>query len=404
MNDKSKDWKREANKEMADLGFPDPVPKSVVKPKDHRLSLVLSKFKNIEVWVDSSGRIPCSDNRKSLIERRHAEVLRGVRDKPEQISYILKHSDDRHGLLSISEGCTESREYSSNSDGVDDLRVMAEELEKLGCVSSSSISKLKFVRAANERNRSAAPTRQRHEKIAGRKQCLDFEDFRHVFDSARVDLKNKTFVSMGLPGKADIKVQSIYILGGKLVYISSVDDEFKKGGKKDARLRVIFEDGVESNMLKTSFLKRMAKSPRNRAIVKNTTGILYVLQSESDNPYIDKNRDLIHKIGFTTGRIQNRLSSAHLQTTYLMARVKLKKYYETFLVHPKKFEGIFHKFFERARLRIDVADKDGKMVKAKEWYVVPIEAIDDFVEKFIEHGEGIVNYRYDVETSRVVER
>ena len=397
MNDKSKDWKHEAKKEMADLGFPDPVPKSEAKPLDHKLSLVLSKFKNIEAWMDSNGRIPCSDNHNSLIERRHAEVLIGVRDNPDQISYILKHSDDRHGLLSTSEGYPDS-------DGVDDIRVMAEELEKLGCVSTGSISKLKFIRPAGERGGSGAPTRQRGEKIAGRKQCLDFDDFRHVFDSARVDLKNKTFVSMGLPGKADIKVQNIYILGGKLVYISSVDDEFRKGGKKDARLRVIFEDGVESNMLKTSFLKRMAKSPRNRAIVKNTTGILYVLQSESDNPYIDKNRDIIHKIGFTTGRIQNRLSSAHLQTTYLMARVKLKKYYETFLVHPKKFEGIFHKFFECARLRIDVADKNGKMVKAKEWYMVPIEAIDDFVEKFIEHGEGIVDYRYDVETSRVVER
>jgi len=48
-------------------------------------------------------------------------------------------------------------------------------------------------------------------------------------------------------------------------------------------------------------------------------GTIYVLRSKSEHPEIVANRDLVHKIGVTSTRVEQRIAAARLQPTFLMA-------------------------------------------------------------------------------------
>ena len=58
-----------------------------------------------------------------------------------------------------------------------------------------------------------------------------------------------------------------------------------------------------------------------------------------------------------------------------------------------KLENLIHKFFNSARLDIEIKDRFGKPVKAREWFLVPIFIIDELVE-IIKEG-SLSDYYYD---------
>ena len=402
---------------MLDKGFPLPTPKSTASKRDASTEAVLSGFKEVEAWVDEhDGQEPASTDKSPLKERELAASLDCIRSNPNLVDFILKCGNDRHGLLNdyVCADTTSADPTSTNSQDDSeigrpgngeprkiDAEALVSKLNDLGYEQPESITTLRYVRSAEERQRAGDLGRSRPDRIAERKRCEDFEMFSPVFADARKGLKNNSLVSMDLAGKTDIVVHGLYVLSGYIAYVADAENPFTKSGKKDARLRVIFDNGTESDMLKTSFLTAMAKNPDNRAIVPNKTGVLYVLRSLSEDPYISENRDMVHKIGFTKNSVDARLSTARWHPTYLMADVEVKKSYDTFRVNPRNFEKLFHAFFAHTRLDIEVVDRFGKVARPKEWFEVPVQAIDDFVKKFRKHGADIVNYRYNIETARI---
>jgi hypothetical protein len=62
-----------------------------------------------------------------------------------------------------------------------------------------------------------------------------------------------------------------------------------------------------------------------------------------------------------------------------------------------KLEKLIHKFFELAKLEIEIKDRFGKPTKVKEWFLVPLSVIDELVER-IQAGT-IGAYYYDVEAA-----
>ena len=400
--------REEAWQIMLDRGFSLPTPKSKSSKSDPRADAVLSCFRDIEAWVDGhDGWEPASTDERSFEERKLAAGLDGIRSEPALVALILRRGNDRHRLLDgyASAGTTSADAHSAaqkrDTPPKLDASVLAAKLKDKGYKQPESITTLRYVRSVEERNRDGDLGRRRPERIAERKRCEDFEKFSHVFADAHEGLNNKSLVSMDLAGKTDIVVHGLYIMGGYIAYVADAENPFTKSGKKDARLRVIFENGTESDMLKTSFLNAMAKNSDNRAIVPNKTGVLYVLRSLSEDPYIAENRDMVHKIGFTKNKVDARLSTARWHPTYLMAEVEVKKTYDTFRVHPRNFERLFHAFFAHVRLDIEVVNRFGKVERPKEWFEVPVQTIDDFVKKFREHGDGIANYRYNPDTARI---
>ena len=357
-------------------------------------------YHEVREWIESSNRPPSPES-NDFEERGVAATLDGLRRNASDTP-SLRELDKEYGMLNFDGD--ECGAESLNESGIPagkDYEAIRDELESRGYKRPESITTLNNVRSAEERRTAA---RERPAEIAKRVRCVDFNLYRSTFKDAQKKLADGIFTTRELEGKSDIKKDEVYIYGGLLAYISEIGKEFSKNHKKNARLRVIFENGMESNILKTTFLHAMSEDPRNKVVTQGVTGWIYVLQSLSEVPEIRDRRDLLHKIGFTTTTVDKRLSTAHLQSTYLYAPVNPVKSYEISTVHPSVFEKVFHAFFAAAQAGLFVVDGTGKKKRAKEWFEVPLEAIAEFVELFLEVGEGITDYRYDEKTSSVVKR
>ena len=374
-----------------------------------RADKLMKLFNEVLKWVDNNKHPPRSDS-SDFEERCIHATLDGLRRDPSMASH-LREMDKHYGLLNPdsaagtnAEGATRDCAESPEESGIqanEEYDELMDKLTSLGYKPPESITTLKFVRSADERK---AAARERPDEIAKRLPCVDFDLFRSVFKDVQKKLDDGFLTTRKLEGKSDIKANEVYKYGGRLAYIGDVGKEFSKNHRTNSRLRVIFDNGMESNILKTTFLLAMAKDPTSRVVTEGVTGWIYVLQSLSEDPEIRDRRDILHKIGFTTTKVDKRLSTAHMRSTYLNAPVKSVRSYEISTVHPRDFERVFHAFFAPAKVSFLMDDGVSKKKRATEWFEVPIEAIDEFVKVFLEVGEGIGDYRYDEKTASIVKR
>jgi hypothetical protein len=217
--------------------------------------------------------------------------------------------------------------------------------------------------------------------------------------------------------KAEIRPGTWFIVGGQKAYVAEMGDVFTNAqGRTDARLRVIFDNGTESNMLMRSLQRALHKDEAGRRITDpvagplfsgehaeddQAAGTIYVLRSKSDHPVVAANRDLIHKIGVTTMNVDQRIAGARLQPTFLMADVEVVATYELYNIGRSKLEKLIHRVFDPARLDIEIKDRFGNPVVPREWFLVPRFVIDEAVEK-IKDGT-ISSFRYDPKSASLVE-
>jgi hypothetical protein len=130
-----------------------------------------------------------------------------------------------------------------------------------------------------------------------------------------------------------------------------------------------------------------------------TAGYIYVLRSNSDNSFIAENRSIIHKIGVTGGDVKKRIANAKHDPTYLLADVEIVATFKLENINPKKLEATLHKFFASARLDLELRDRFDTPVKPREWFLVPLEAIEEAISK-IQDGT-IEQFRYNPETANL---
>ena len=55
--------------------------------------------------------------------------------------------------------------------------------------------------------------------------------------------------------------------------------------------------------------------------------------------------------------------------------------YELYNINRVKLENLLHRIFERARLEIEIKDRFGHPVVPREWFLVPLFAINEAVER-----------------------
>ena len=128
----------------------------------------------------------------------------------------------------------------------------------------------------------------------------------------------------------------------------------------------------------------------------HASGIIYVCRSHSDHPLILKNKSVVHKIGVTGKSIENRLSRAEADPTFLFAKAKLVASFELYNIDRNKMETLLHKVFATARLEIEIPDRFGKVYQPKEWFCVPLASIQEAVEK-LKDG-SLIDYQYNLKT------
>ena len=363
---------------------------------------VIAGFEEIQRFVDEHEKAPQHGEDKDIFERLYAVRLERLNDLAQYHELLMPM--DRQGLLDPKKkGGDDSSESVMDDD---------ELLDALGVESEvTEIQELKHVRPSKE-IRAA-------EEVASRKKCEDFEKYKELFDQVKEDLKAGTRQLIQFDNKTDVEIGNLFVLNGQTTYIASAGDKFRDiNGKTDRRLRIIFDNGTESQMLQRSFQKRLWEDDTTRRIIDPSSmgplftgevsegdkesGTLYVLRSKSNDPYISKHRDLIHKIGFTNGKVEKRIADAANQATYLLAEVEVLAKYQLFNVNANKLEGLFHKIFTDAKLDIEIKDRFGKPCKPREWFLVPLNAINKAVE-CIKDGT-ITEYHYDTKTAMLVKR
>jgi hypothetical protein len=198
--------------------------------------------------------------------------------------------------------------------------------------------------------------------------------------------------------------------------------------RRDSRLRVIYDNGTESNLLMRSFQRALHRDDTGRLITNPdmgplfadphpsrdpgplfaeepadddlASGTIYVLRSKSDHPVVAANRDVLHKIGVTGGSIEARIANAKLDPTFLMADVEIVAIYELYNVNRVKLENLIHRVFDPAQLDIEIKDRFGNPVKPREWFLVPVFVVNEVVER-IKDGT-ITQYLYDPTAARLL--
>lgn len=112
-------------------------------------------------------------------------------------------------------------------------------------------------------------------------------------------------------------------------------------------------------------------------------------------------RELIHKIGVTGGKVEARIAGAEKDATYLLADVEVVPTYKLHNSDRTKLENIFHRLFGAAQLDLTIKGRFGHPVKPREWFLVPLHVIDDAVQR-IRDG-SISNVIYDPSTAKLVD-
>ena len=247
--------------------------------------------------------------------------------------------------------------------------------------------------------------------MASSKRCEDFERFKPLF--AKVDQEVRSGLRQSqviTASNRSIEAGDFFAVGGLTAYAAEAGEPLKTtAGEPDARLRVIYSNGTESNLLLRSlqrafyedYASRRLAAPDSGQLVFGQvmepddvpSGTIYVVRSLSDHPYIAQHRDMIHKIGVTGGTVETRIANAEKEATYLLAKVEVVATYKLAAVNRTKLENLFHRIFASARLNITIPDRFGNPFEPKEWFLVPLFVIDEAVAR-IRDGT-ITHYRYD---------
>jgi hypothetical protein len=364
-------------------------------PREER---IIAGFEDIQRFVEQHGRPPQHGEDRDIFERLYAvrlDRLLALED-----CRALLEPLDHQGLLKGGESMVISAAETMDEDA---LMAELEELE-----GASGITELRHVRTSAEKRAA--------EEIASREPCADFERYKPLFDKMQTDLSSGIRETRPFELKAEIRPGAWFIVGGQKAYVADMGDVFTNSqGRTDARLRVIFDNGTESNMLMRSLQRALHKDEAGRRITEPVagplfsnqqqvdddlaSGTIYVLRSKSDHPLVAANRQLVHKIGVTNMSVEQRIAGARLQPTFLMADVEVIATYELFNISRSRLEKLIHRVFEPAKLDIEIKDRFGTPVVPREWFLVPLFVIDEVVER-IKDGT-ITQHVYDPKLARL---
>ena len=373
----------------------DPFGLLIVKPKksaartsDERLA---ASFDEINDFIEKNEREPNPDS-TNISEYKLYSTLKGLRENEEKMMAL--EPQDKYGLLNI-----EKKEINSLDDilGDDSFDILGDDAEGLFI----------FKHTPKDYERAKA------DFVGKRFKCKDFDKYEHLFKEVQDDLAlgKRKLVDFKL---SDLKDGNYYVHNGILFLLEKIYNRENKSDlkdtHKDGRTRCVFENGTESNILFRTVGKNLSKNGKmvtqnvDKVIEEFTetfsgitnedkeTGHIYVLTSQSKKEEIASLENL-YKIGYSSISVQERIKNAENEPTYLMASVKIESSWMCYNMNAQKFESLIHRFFGHTCLEIDVFDKNGIRHNPREWFIVPLVAIEKAILLIL--SGDIVNYRYD---------
>lgn len=357
-----------------------------VKPKASSISStderLYSAFQEINDFFRERGCTP-RPNAQDISEFKLYERLTAINSNPDHIEQLKEYDDfklleNAHSIKSIEDIIL-----------VDDLGLLKEGPESI-------------FRLCHVSKELATP-----DYIAQRIPCPDFHNFELMFCQCQADLASGKRKLLPFAMEQQISAGDFYVLRGVLAYVAKVGENENMNGRPNPRLRCIFENGTESDMLLRSLARALYKDGRritehadklldgfshNKTHEDKETGYIYVLKSLSEKPEI-KNIINLYKIGFSRIRIEERIKDAKNDPTFLLAPVQIIAKYECYNLNPQKFELLLHTFFGKVCLNLDVYDSNGRKYAPREWFTVPFEVIEQAISLLI--TKEIVKHQFD---------
>lgn len=380
--------------------FAEPDKQGGRPPRQER---IIAGFEEIQRFVEKHSRTPQHGEDRDIFERLYAARLDRLRAVEECRSLLAPL--DHQGLLSGKEI------VAAASAGTPNDEELLAELE--GAAGGGDITELTHVRKSVDKRAA--------EEIANRTVCEEFEKFKPIFEQVKRELKSGVRKTLPVQTLDEIKLAEIqkgeyFIIQGQIAYIAEVGEDFRtQYDRRDSRLRVIYDNETESNLLMRSFQRALHRDTAARLITNPDTGPLfaekpadddlasgtiYVLRSRSDHPVVTAHRDVLHKVGVTGGKVETRIANANLDPTFLMADVEVIATYELYNINRIKLENVIHRVFDPAQVDIEIKDRFGNPVKPREWFLVPLFVVNEVVER-IKDG-SITQYVYDPTAARLV--
>ena len=347
---------------------------------------IKQQLEEINSFIDKHGRIPGATERPSVSEKSLQLRLNALQNNVQLTGQLT--ALDRHGLFV-------GKEVAAAPSSLDDIFALDDEI-----LSTPSDGIFDF--------KHARPAKARPDKVSERQICEDFDQFKPLFDECAQAIQSGKRQTRKFANEQEIDVGQFFILNGVLVYVAEVNDPHIRNGKRNARLRVIFDNGTEGSNLLRSLATELYKDPNGRRVLDTDagplfseevedgdvqTGMIYVIKSLSDDPRIKELNGTLFKIGFTSGKMETRIQNAKDDPTFLMAPVRPVKTYSLYNIDKVKLENLLHRFFADARLDIEIMDRFGKPVKPREWFLLSIDVIDEAIAR-LKDGT-IVDYMFD---------
>ena len=300
-------------------------------------------------------------------------------------------------------------------------------LAQLGDIDSSLLAKT-YNRSILDR---ASPDQFSDELVAKRKICEDFDKFSPIFTLIHESMRTKQYHKTAFSSVKDIREGSVFVLNGLVCYVASIyQSETRKNERNQQRLRLIFANGTESNMLIRSLasaqyrhdadsyqvvitapewqnldlLSGFADTPtHDMANLQNQngrklTGIVYVAKLKKPRIELAKYSNL-HKIGFSKNRGELRAKSSQMDATFLFSEVDIIAEWALYDSNPQQVEYRLHQFFHNQRLNMTL--KVGSQeYKPNEWFDVDIVNIEKALQLIF---QGKINqYQFDSSSKTVL--
>ena len=396
------------DKILEDIFSNDPFGILNVKPKFSNVKTaeerLISSFEEINDFIAINEREP-EPNPSNTSEYQLYSRLKYLRE--DHTKMLVLEPQDKYGLLKV-----EKKDINSIDD------IFNEDL--LGIFDDGEAKSLfEFKHTPREIARAEA------DFVARRKPCKNFKDYEELFKSVQADLSSGKRKLVDFK-QGNIREGAYYIHRGILFLLEKIDisktEHYREDGTRvrtDGRTRCIFENGTESNMLMRSVEKILYTN--GKVVTENAdsvteefyerftditnedkeAGYIYVLSSKSTDPKITDIKNLF-KIGYSTTPVESRIKNAEKEPTYLMAPVHIEAVYKTYNMNTQKFEQLLHNFFAASCLNIDIWDDKLNRKMPQEWFIVPLNIIDQVI-KMIITGD-IVNYRFDISNLQILKK
>jgi len=379
-----------------EFGILDSKPKiSNVKSEDERL---IESFQEINTFFEKHNREPESTN---VTEFKLLSRLKALRTDAKKIE-ILKQFDTYNLLESY-------KEVSSVNDILND-----DDFGILDSDDSESIFDLKNVPSQKEREST---------DFTARRKAMSNDSFKNYelkFKQVHSELRSGQRKLVDFNDVEQNLVEgNYYVLDGVLLYLEQDGVHERKIGdriRKDGRTKTIFENGTISKMLYRSLAKALynngkivtAKDSESEKELYQNVGVvnegdlesgwIYILKSLSTRTDISSVENLF-KIGFSTVPVVERIKNASKEPTYLMSPVQIVDSYKCYNMDAQKFEHLLHRFLSEVCLEVDVFDENNKRVTPREWFVVPLQIIEEVIPLIL--NGSIVNFKYNVENNSI---